>query len=55
MKEATQRKWFLPVLVALCAMTAAACNTVEGAGRDVSAAGGAVTDAAQETRQDIQN
>jgi predicted small secreted protein len=55
MKEATQRKWILPTLAAFCALMAAACNTVEGAGRDVSAAGGAVSGAASETRQDIQH
>ena len=43
-----ERKWFLPALAAFCALTAAACHTVEGAGRDVSAAGGAVSDAARE-------
>lgn len=31
-------------------MAVAACNTVEGAGRDVSAAGNAVTGAAQEAK-----
>jgi entericidin B len=29
----------------------AACNTIEGAGEDTSAAGGAVSDAARETKE----
>jgi predicted small secreted protein len=29
----------------------AACNTIEGAGQDASAAGGAVSDAARETKE----
>jgi entericidin B len=33
----------------LMAMTLSGCNTVEGMGRDVSAAGGAVSDTAEET------
>lgn len=38
-------------LLALLAL--AACNTVEGAGKDISTAGHAVTDQAQETKQDM--
>ena len=34
--------------VAAAALTVSACNTVAGAGRDVSAAGGAVTDTAHD-------
>lgn len=55
MKEVSERKWFVPVAVALCALMAAACNTVAGAGEDVSAAGSAVTDAAQDTEREMRN
>ena len=47
------------LLVAMAAMlglsTLAACNTVKGAGEDISSTGDAVTGAAQETQQDMQN
>lgn len=43
------RKAFV-FLAAMAALTVAACNTVAGAGRDVSAAGDAVTDTAEEVR-----
>lgn len=36
------------LLAATAALAVAACNTVEGAGRDVSAAGHAVTDTARD-------
>jgi entericidin B len=39
------------VLFALAALSA--CNTVRGAGQDVSAAGTAITDEARETQQDM--
>ncbi len=39
-------KKLFSVLVALAALGAAACNTVEGAGQDVESAGEAVQDAA---------
>ena len=40
------------VLAAIAAsMAVAACNTVEGAGRDVSAAGSAVSDTARDAKQ----
>jgi predicted small secreted protein len=38
------------VLAALAALSLTACNTVAGAGKDVSATGNAVTDAAKETK-----
>lgn len=39
------------ILAALAAsLTVAACNTVEGAGRDVSSAGRAVTDTAKDAK-----
>lgn len=34
----------------MAGMTLAACNTVEGAGRDVSSAGHAVTDTAKDAK-----
>ena len=36
------------LLVAAAAMTLAACNTIAGAGKDVSATGAAVTDTAHD-------
>jgi entericidin B len=43
------RKTFV-AFAALAALTTAACNTVAGVGRDTSAAGQAVTGAANEAR-----
>ena len=43
------RKIFVLVAVA-AALTTAACNTVEGVGRDTQAAGQAVTGAAQDAK-----
>jgi predicted small secreted protein len=41
----------LIILAALAAsLTVAACNTVEGAGKDVSSAGKAVSDTAQDSK-----
>ncbi len=41
----------LVILAALAAsLSVAACNTVEGAGKDVSSAGKAVTDTAREVK-----
>lgn len=37
----------------VAAMTLGACNTIEGAGRDVQAAGSAVEGAASDTREEI--
>ena len=37
--------------LAAAALLTSACNTVEGVGRDVSAAGRAVTDTAREVRK----
>lgn len=37
-------------LAAAAALTVAACNTVEGAGKDVSAAGHAVSDTASDAK-----
>ena len=38
------------ILAMLALLALAACNTVEGAGRDISTAGGAITDEAQEAQ-----
>ncbi|WP_298125681.1 entericidin EcnA/B family protein [Brevundimonas sp.] len=43
------RKLFI-ILAATAALTTAACNTVAGVGRDASAAGDAVTGAAEEAK-----
>ncbi len=40
----------LVLMAAAAALATAACNTVEGAGRDVSAAGDAVTDTARDAK-----
>lgn len=42
----------VPALL-LAAFVLAACNTVEGVGRDVQAGGEAVEDVASETREDL--
>ncbi len=44
------RKLVLLMIVAAAALSTAACNTVAGAGKDVSAAGHAVTDTAQDAK-----
>jgi predicted small secreted protein len=44
-------KKILLCLAALAAVSLTACNTVEGAGKDVSATGDAIHDAAKETKQ----
>jgi predicted small secreted protein len=38
------------IVAAAAAFATAACNTVEGAGRDVTSAGRAVTDTAQDAK-----
>jgi len=43
------RKIFV-LLAATAALAVAACNTIEGAGRDVSAAGHAVSNTAQDAK-----
>jgi entericidin B len=54
MRDIKNTKWFLPALAALAALTAAACNTVAGAGQDIQSAGSAVTSTAQDTQDDLQ-
>jgi len=38
---------FMVALVSLCAVSVSACNTIEGVGKDIESAGGAVEDAAK--------
>jgi predicted small secreted protein len=44
------RNAVLVVLVGLVAVAATGCNTIEGAGKDIKAAGGAVEKAATKTK-----
>ncbi len=39
--------------IALIALLASACNTVDGAGKDIEAGGEAISDAAEEVEDDI--
>ena len=41
---------FVALAIMAASMIVAACNTVEGAGKDVSAAGHAVSDTAQDAK-----
>ena len=41
---------FVILAVLAASLSVAACNTVEGAGKDVSAAGAAVTDTAKDAK-----
>jgi predicted small secreted protein len=50
-KGTTMIKKILFCLAALAAVSLTACNTVEGAGKDVSATGNAIHDAAKDTKQ----
>lgn len=43
----------IPVALIALALGLAACNTMKGAGKDVSATGKAVTDAATSTQEDM--
>jgi predicted small secreted protein len=55
MNTKNSAKMTLAALVALASLGGlAACNTVKGAGEDIKATGTAVSDAAQETKEDIQ-
>ena len=42
---------FAALAFLLAAASAAACNTVQGVGKDVSAAGGAIDDAAEDAKK----
>jgi predicted small secreted protein len=48
--EFPMRKLVCLVIAAAAALTVSACNTVKGAGEDVSAAGHAVSDTAQDAK-----
>ena len=55
-RKVNAAKIALAAMVALAGLSSlAACNTVKGAGQDVSATGQAVSDAAQETKDDMTN
>jgi predicted small secreted protein len=41
------------VLALLLAMSVSGCNTMEGAGEDISAAGGAMSDTAEDVEDDM--
>ena len=43
----------LVFIAAAAAIAVSACNTIEGAGKDVSAAGHAVTDTAQDAKPHV--
>ena len=43
-------KLILAVALTCLGLTAAGCNTIEGAGKDVKAAGGAIEKAAEKTK-----
>jgi predicted small secreted protein len=46
--------WLFGIAAAmLIAMAVSACNTMEGAGEDVSAAGGALSDSAEDTEDEM--
>ena len=53
MTQIKLRRIAAPVFALFALSAAAACETVAGAGKDVSTAGDAVTGAAQETKQEI--
>ena len=40
-------KWVGMAIVTVAAMSATACNTIQGAGADIESAGGAIEDAAK--------
>jgi entericidin B len=52
MSEPRMRKFLLPFM-AIAALSAAACNTVAGAGQDLENAGDAVTETARDVQQDL--
>lgn len=55
MNQSKVRSIIVPIFALLALSAVAACETVAGAGKDVSSAGDAVTGAAQETKQEITN
>jgi entericidin B len=53
MHQPKLRSVIVPIFALLALGAVAACETVAGAGKDVSSAGDAVTGAAQETKAEI--
>ena len=51
MKSITRAMFLLALTV--CTLGLSACNTMEGAGKDVSATGRAVSNTAEETKQGL--
>jgi predicted small secreted protein len=52
MRDGMLRRW-LVVVVAIGGLGLAGCNTIEGMGRDVQAAGSAVESTAEETKEQM--
>ena len=56
-QQATQQVTKMKKLVALILLVAvgglSACNTIEGAGKDIQSGGGAVSDAARDVKKDM--
>lgn len=48
-----QLMWLYGAMALVLAMTLGACNTMRGAGEDVSAAGGAMSDTAEDVEDKI--
>ena len=46
--------WFLAGFLLGVPMLVSACNTMEGMGRDIGAAGGAISDTAEDTEEEIE-
>jgi entericidin B len=49
--EKTMKKTRMTIVALLAAGALAACQTVEGAGRDIQAAGSAITETSQEAQR----
>ena len=48
----TENRWILAAAVVMTSGFLGACNTVEGVGRDIEAAGDAISDEADDERDD---
>jgi predicted small secreted protein len=55
MRIASKQTAVLPALAALAALCAAGCSTIAGAGEDLSSAGQAVTETAEQVEEDLEN
>ncbi len=51
----SMKRHSIPLILAALVIGLAGCNTVGGAGKDVSSAGKAVTGAANDVKEDIKN